>query len=149
MPRDVVDPLDQQLRALRTLQLPNHVQFDPEIDDFVVSSAAFKMQSDGTISVDLEEILSQDNLPLVHCYPRVNKAVGLVAHTVGRLVADGHEVKHQPVVGNDYHGYAKGKLSKTKRVALANSCEIIVELDKTQARQWHEESERLKAAALD
>ena len=146
--RDVVDPLDAGLRATRSLQAPQHVQFDPATQTFEVSSSAFKKQSDGTISVDLEEVLNIDQLPLDHGYPRVNRAVGLVAHTVGRLQTAGFALSHDPIAGNEYHALARGNPSKSERVVLAETCEIIRPLDQAEAAKQRAEAERLRAEAL-
>jgi hypothetical protein len=146
--RAVVDPLDGAFRAARSLQAPQHVQFDPATQTFEVSPSAFKKQSDGTISVDLEQVLVADDLPLDHEYPRIGRAVGLVAHTVQRLTEAGFAVSHDPLEENDYHGIAAGNLSKTTRVALAETCEIIRPLDQAEAMRQREEAERLRAEAL-
>ena len=146
--RDVVDPLTAGLRATRTLQAPQHVQFDPATQTFEVSPSAFKKQTDGTISVDLEQVLTSDNLPLDHEYPRVKRAVGLVAHTVGRLTSAGFVVTHDPIDVNAYHGLARGNPSKTERVNLADTCQIVRPLDQTEAAKQRDEAEKLRAEAL-
>lgn len=131
--------LDEGERALRTLQAPEQVVFDPLKEQWVVSPGAFKPQSDGTISVDLEQIQKLDNKPLTHGYPRVARAVGLVAHTVGRLKQAGFVTTHVPETGNDYHGEARGKPSRTERRTLADTCEIVVGLDGDQAQRFLDE----------
>lgn len=143
--REVLETLRGDLRALRTLQAPEQVQFDPAVDQWVTSSAAFKQQSDGTISVDLEEVLRLDGHPLTYGYPRVARAVGMVAHTVGRLTTDGFAVTHDPLEEteeheeNDYHGIAQGKLSSAKRGRLADTCEIIIPIEGDVAQRHHDE----------
>ncbi len=131
----VIAVLDVSKRALRALQAPEQVQWDPADNQWRVSSAAFAPQSDGTISIDLEEAQERDGLPLTHGYPPVDRAVGLVAHTVERLQTDGFKVAHVPVAGNDYHGEAAGSPSKGKRRRLASECETIVPLDGDEAQR--------------
>ena len=141
----VITNLDLNQRALRALQAPEHVQWDPADNHWRVSSAAFAPQSDGTISVDLEEAQRRDSLPLTHGYPPVDRAVGLVAHTVARLESDGFKVTHVPVEGNDYHGQAAGSPSKGKRRTLAKECEIISAIDGDEAQR--QENEKLAREA--
>lgn len=137
--RDVIDPLRPDRRGLRSIQAPEQVVFDPLEDRWTVSPGAFKRQSDGTISLDLEEVLEADNLPLTHGYPRINRAVGLVAHAVARLRAAGFAVTHVPVEENDYHGEARGHPDRPERDALASTCEIIIALDGDEARRHLDE----------
>ena len=125
------------------------MQFDEGLQTFVVSSAAFKKQSDGSISVDLEEALKNDGLNFDAVYPgSIKRVVGLVAHTVGRLETAGLSVIHKPVNGNDYHGEARGNASKTERVKLADTCEVIREIDQAEAEKQKRLDEEAKAAAL-
>lgn len=145
--REKLGKLNPELRTLRALQAPQHVQFDPATQQFEVSSAAFKMQSDGTISVDLEEVLIADGHELDHGYPRVARPVGLIAHKVGRLEQAGLKVSHDPLEINDYHGIAAGSASRSERRALAASCEIVRPLDQTMAMRQKEEAEKLAADA--
>ena len=81
------------------------------------------------------------SLPLTHGYPRVPRAVGLVAHSVERIRLNGLIVCHVPIEGNDYHGETSGNPSRGKRRKLAADCEIIVPLD-------GDEAERLKSEQL-
>lgn len=135
----IIGKLAPNLRALRALQAPEFVHMDPSTNKWRASSAAFKPQSDGTISVDLEEALVRDGLPLTHGYPRVDRAVGLVAHTVERLVKDGFTVTHVPVAGNDYHGEAAGKPSSGISRRLAAECEEIVAISGAEAERIRDE----------
>ena len=137
--RDVVAELKGNRRALRSLQAPEQVIFDPLRNEWGVSPAAFRPQSDGSISLDLEEILEADDLPLTHGYPRIARAVGLVAHSVERLREAAFVVSHVPICGNDYHGEARGNPTRESRDALASSCEIIVTLDGDAAQRHHDE----------
>lgn len=132
-------------RALRTLQAPEQVIFDPAEGCWKPSSVAFKAQSDGTVSVDLEEMLIADGRPLDHRYPRVSRAVGLIAHSVDRLTTAGFTVRHVPIEGNPYHGEARGKLPGAVRRELAATCEIIVPLDGDLA-QRHKDEQLAKIA---
>lgn len=141
-----IDPLRDELRVLRTLQAPEQVSFDPLTGQWVPTSAAFRPQSDGSISVDLEEAQVRDGLPLIHGYPRVGRAVGLVAHTVARMKAAPYTVTHEIVPENDYHGEARGKPSSSVRAKLAAQCEIIIPLDGDAARRHQDE--KLARAAL-
>jgi hypothetical protein len=137
--RAIITKLVEDDRALRSLQAPEQVVFDPLENRWAVSPSAFRPQSDGTISVDLEQLLKLDDKPLSHGYPRIARAVGLVAHRVGRLGEAGFTVAHVPIEGNDYHGEAKGKPSRSERDNLAKTCEIIVDLDGDTARRHEDE----------
>jgi hypothetical protein len=137
--RAVLQNLRGDARALRTLQAPEQVQFDPAINRWVVSPAAFKRGRDGTISVDLEEVQQADGLPLTHGYPRIGRAVGLVAHAVSRLREAEFVVSHVPIEGNDYHGQAEGAPSGAARRALAETCEIVVAIEGDVARRLRAE----------
>lgn len=99
------------------------------------------------MSVDLEEVLQLDGLPLTHNYPHIARAVGLVAHSVQRLTQDGFEVAHVPLTENDYHGEAAGKPSRGTSRQLAAQCEVIVPLAAAVARRY--EDERLAARARE
>lgn len=144
----LLDQLDANLRGARTLQAPQQVAFDHGLQQYVVGPAAFRPQSDGTISLDLEEALLSDGLPIDGAYGGVARAVGLVAHTVGRLEAAGFAVSHRPVDGNDYHGEAAGSPSRSERRALADTCEIVRAIDQVEAaRQQRLDDERLAALA--
>jgi hypothetical protein len=57
-------------------------------------------------------------------------------------------VTHDPITGNDYHGLARGNPSRTERVVLADTCQIIVPLDQAEASRQRDEAERLHAEAL-
>lgn len=144
----VLSPLDGAYRALRTLQAPEQVVFDHGDKIWRPSTSAFKQQSDGTISVDLEEVLIRDGHPLTFCYPRVDRAVGLVAHTVERLTNEGFAVTHEPIPDNDYHGEARGKPSRTSRNSLASTCEIVVPIQGDDA-QRHLDAKLAKQALAE
>lgn len=148
-----MNPQDQQLaplqnhhRVLRTIQVPGQAVFDPATAKWEVTSSAFSPQSDGTISVDLEEVQLEDGVQLTHGYPRVQNAAGLVAHRVHRLRADGFEVYRDPLPQNKYHGEAKGKPPRKVCRKLADDCEIVVPVGGSDAEQ--RENERLARAAL-
>ena len=142
----IFDELRPDRLALRSLQAPEQVIFDPLENRWAVSTAAFKGQTDGGISVDLEEALERDGLPLTHGYPRVARAVGLVGHLVGRLTEAGFKTSHVPVDGNSYHGEAKGRPSRSERRALAADCKIVVQLDGSAAQRYADE--KLAKAAI-
>jgi len=131
--------LEARYRALRTLQAPEQVVFDPAENCWKVSPGAFRAQGDGTISVDLEEALLADDRSLTHAYPRVRRAVGLVAHSVGRLTAAGFGVSHVPEDGNPYHGQAQGRLPRAVRRDLAETCEIVIPLNGDLAQRYKDE----------
>lgn len=146
----IVDPLDCELRAARTLQAPQQVTFDPVAKAYVVKPDAFRKQSDGTISVDLEEPLILAGKSLDAMYGSIERSVGMVAHKVGRLTKAGFAVSHKPVYANDYHGEARGNPGGAERRALANECEIIRPIDQLEAaKRRKEEDERLALRALE
>lgn len=129
----VIDPLAGHYRALRTVQCPQHILPNATRTGYRVSSAAFKMQSDGTISVDLEEALLRDDLALTAHYPGVDRAVALVAHTVEVHQSYDAAVTHVPVPGNDQHGEVRSNVGRKPMEraarALADTCQEIVPID--------------------
>ena len=143
----IIRSLRGDLRALRTLQAPEQVQWDARAQNWRVSSAAFKPQSDGSISVDLEEIQLREGLPINSDYPRVARAVGLVAHRIERLRADGFDVVHVPLPDNVCHGEARGTPTQGIRKRLASECEIIIAIDGDDAQRLKLENEARKARA--
>ena len=140
-----LDELHGAYRALRTLQAPEQVVYDPVEKRWKASDGAFRTGRDGTISIDLEEALLIDNLPLTHGYPRIGRAVGLIAHNVDRLKEAGFSISHVPLDGNDYHGEARGKLSGSARRDLANTCEIIVSINGDNVQRYKDEQLAKKA----
>lgn len=132
----VVLALEAEFKALRTIQAPQHLQFDQATGRYEVSSAAFKMQSDGSISVDLEQLLLANGHDAVAFYPRVARAVALVAHRVGRLEAEGATVSHVPIPLNPYHGEVRASFCRKVRRALASSCEILSAIDVALAQSY-------------
>ncbi len=141
MPVEIIDPLRPDLRALRTIQAPDHVQ--PAGDrphGYRISSAAFKAGTDGSVSVDLEESLLLASLDLRARYPALARAVALVAHRVETFTGQGMTVGHVPIPGNDHHGEVRmaglssGAIRRAAR-ALAGSCEMVEPLNVTELQR--------------
>lgn len=135
----VFDPLDDALRALREIQAPE--QITPSTDSpsgYRVSSAAFKPGTDGSISVDLEEMMALDGVEVTAKFPSLPRAVGLVAHEICTIRKHGAEVSHVPLLENPYHGeirmpgLSKSQIRKAAR-SLAETCEILVGIDADEA----------------
>lgn len=144
--RSVVEELVGSDRALRALQAPEQVVYDPLKNRWGPTSSIFRAGRDGTVSVDLEQILKLDGRDLTYNYGKLSRSVGMVAHTVERLVHAGFVVMHVPLEENDYHGEARGKLPKSKLEDLRGTCEIIVPVDGVAAQRY--EDERLARQAL-
>ena len=128
-----IDPLDPSLRAVRTLQAPNHIQRTDEAPGWRVSSAAFTPGTDGTLSVDLEQSLLLAGLLVDATVNGVQRAAAKVAHTVGEYQHAMMDVSHDPVPHNPHHGQVRrgpGCAGK-KKVArdLARSCKLIGDID--------------------
>lgn len=129
-------------RVLRSIQAPHHVT--SEDGRLRISSAAFSTSSgdDGSCSVDLEQLLQEDNLTATTLYPSIPRSVGLVSLKVGRLREVAVTVEHEPVVHNWYHGGLGGaeirkKKSKLKKL-LAQECEPVVEIDPNLVAHYHD-----------
>ena len=95
------------------------------------------MQTDGSVSVDLEESLVRDGLGLTDLYGLVPRAVALAAHTVRQHRELGAAVAHVPIANNVHHGEVRSKLDRRpmERAArtLAETATAIVPIDVAQA----------------
>ncbi|WCP71583.1 hypothetical protein [Sphingomonas hankookensis] len=134
MPVEIIEPLQGDLRTLRTIQAPHHVAVAAD-GTLRISSAAFKPGRDGSISVDLEESLIRASLELTSRYPSLPRAVALVSHRVQQVRQEGLSATHVPVEGNEHHGElrfangsTKGQIKDASR-NLANNCVTIVAID--------------------
>ena len=133
----IIDPLDPNFRALRTIQSPYHLEPVAGQATYRITSGAFIPGSDGTISVDLEESLRRAGSEVTAQYPSLDKAVALIAHPVRVYTNAGFTVVHQPVHGNRHHGSAStvlknNALRKAAR-AFAASAEFLVPIDNERA----------------
>jgi len=123
-------------RALRSIQAPQHVE--DEDGAYRVSSAAFRPGTDQTVSVDLEQLLTDDDLRSDTLYPSLARSVGLVAIGVDLLRAEGVAVDHFPVSTNWYHGSLTGEGLKNpgRRRRLAKACAVVVAIDHDAVAAW-------------
>lgn len=124
--------------ALRTIRSPFHVIPDEKEKRFRISSAAFAPTDDGAVSVDLEQLLREDNLPPTALYPMLNQAVALLAHALGFLMEQTLSTAHEPVRQNWYHGGITGNFSKGVKRTLSANCGYVIEIDQDAARQHWE-----------
>ncbi|WP_174298864.1 hypothetical protein [Sphingomonas bacterium] len=132
---EIISPLSGGLRALREVQAPEQVtEAMDRPGGYRVSSAAFRPQSDGSVSVDLEESLVRSGLNARSRYPAMPRAVALVAHRVDAITARRATVLHVPVAGNPHHGeirmagMTKAQIRAAAR-SLADQCEILEAID--------------------
>lgn len=115
-------------RALRTIQAPHHVT--EEEGGFRISSAAFKAGTDGTCSVDLEQLMHADGLASDALYPGLRGSVGLYAVRVDKVRTEGLGIEHDPLNANWYHGIINGDgLRRKASKRLAQACVPVVDLD--------------------
>ena len=135
MAAGIISPLNGALRVLREVQAPEQItRAADRPSGYRVSSAAFKPQRDGSVSVDLEESLVRSGLHVRSRYPAMPRAVALVAHRVDAITARGATVSHAPVAGNPHHGeirmagLTKAQVRETAR-SLADQCEVLEAID--------------------
>ena len=102
-----------------------------------VSSGAFSAGTDGTASVDLEQLLLADGKTALSNFPGVDRAVALVAHQVGHLQASGLSVAHVPVCGNYYHAEVSGLKPRHKK-SLHKTMTELVPVNQELAQAYHE-----------
>ena len=137
---NIIDPLDPDLRALRTIQSPHHVHPNVDQTAYRITSGAFIPGSDGTVSVDLEESLQRSGMQVTALYPGIEKAVAMVGHPIGLYTASGYNVVHQPVAGNDHHGSASTTLKNNalRKVAraFADAAQFVVPIDREAAERF-------------
>lgn len=139
---EIIDPLNDKLRALRTIQSPYHITPNEDGDGYRVGSGAFKAGSDGTISVDLEESFVRAGLAIDAQYPHPDLAqcVALVSNTVAEYQLFDVGISHAPVPGNDHHGSAVPPKanSAARRAArkLTDSCKFVVGINPREAMEF-------------
>jgi hypothetical protein len=124
--------------AYRTIQCPEHIKPNEDRTAYRVSSAAFKVQSDGSFSVDLEEPMIRGGTNIMARYPGVRRAVALTAKTVQELRDIGMSVAHVPIVGeNEYHGEVRHGLTRSaaEKAArfLADTARMVLPIDPEEA----------------
>jgi hypothetical protein len=102
-----------------------------------VSSAAFKPTRDGSVSVDLEQLLMADGLPLLTMYPAIDQAVAAAAVGVDRVRQAGLEPTHDPDPRNWYHGAIRGNFTGKISRDLARDIEFLVPIDQEAAAHYH------------
>lgn len=131
----VIDPLADDLRALREVQAPQQIS-PSEVDPggYRVSSAAFMPGTDGTVSIDLEEVLLRHGKGPTSKFPSLPRAVALVAQKIGAIRSAGATVSHVPLAENYYHGEMRSAGMGRKQVRklarhLAETCEILSDID--------------------
>jgi hypothetical protein len=127
-------------RALRSIQAPQHVEDDDGVCR--ISSAAFRLGTDQTVSIDLEQLLGADDLKSDALYPSLVRSVGLVAIGVDLLRSEGVAVDHLPVPTNWYHGSLSGDSLKNsgRRRRLAKACTLVVPIDRDAVAAWAQAS---------
>lgn len=133
-------PWQRRAIVLRTLQAPWHVKVAGS-GAYRISSGAFSPHKDGTVSVDLGQLLRADLLPLVALHPhgKLKNVVGLSGLPVSKLEAEGLKLRHSPVWSNWYHASLSGADLKKPalRKRLAKACRMIVEIDSAAADRAH------------
>jgi hypothetical protein len=88
------------------------------------------------VSVDLEQLLAEDGLPLLFMYPAVHNNVGAAAHPISLLREKRLDVLHDPIKTNWYHGGICGNLTKSIKTTLAKSAEPLIQIDEAEAERF-------------
>lgn len=123
--------------ALRTIRSHYHVTPDNRTQSFRITSAAYSWTDDGSVSVDLGQLITEDGLPLTALYPSMTQAVALVSHRIDALHVRGLSVQHEPVAEDWYHGGIYGVTDALRR-KLAKSASTVVPIDQAAARAFWE-----------
>jgi len=132
--------------VIRTVQAPHQLQLVTDASGtWRLSSAAYSPSSDGFVSVDLEQLLIQDQLTSLFMYPAVNRSVAAASHKVSLLRTLGLDVIHDPITKNWYHGGISGIKNSTagKRIRrqLAASASFLVPINQIEAQRLYNEME--------
>jgi hypothetical protein len=123
-----------EYRVVRTIRSPDHVIYN-DLTGWRLTSAAFEPTDDGLVSVDLEQLLTEDGLPPLAMYPAVTKSVAAATQTVAAVRGHNLEVIHDPVCNNWYHGGISGKPTKSVRRKLAATAGFLVPINEEEAKR--------------
>lgn len=126
-------------RVIRTIRSPDHVVKDSATGKWRLSSGAYSPTDDGLVSVDLAQLLTQDDLDALFMYPALDRNVAAASHTVSSLRVLNLDVVHDPIPKNWYHGGISGVSTKAIQRKLAKSAALHVPIDEVEAQKLHDE----------
>lgn len=133
-----------EYEVIRTVQAPHQLQLVTDATgNWRLSSAAYSPSSDGLVSVDLAQLLIEDQLHILFMYPAVSRNVAAASHKVSALRELGLDVIHDPVLKNWYHGGISGIKNSNagKRIQrqLARSASFPVPINQVEAQRLYDE----------
>ena len=125
-------------RFIRTIQSPDHLVKDELTGLYRVSSKAFHpSRNDGTLSGDLEQLLTGDGLTVADFQSSLTRVVGKYGISISQVRARGLEAEHRPVIDNWYHGAICGNFTQSKERQLYKDAIPIMEIDQLSAENYH------------
>jgi len=136
--------LQPEFRVVRTIRSPDHVIKDDLTGEWRLSSGAYSPANDKLVSVDLEQLLAEDELPPLAMYPALNRSVAAATHSISELRGSNLDVVHDPTNKNWYHGGISGITNKKMQRKLAESAGFLVPIDPTEAQKLKDVSDQQK-----
>lgn len=135
--------LSSDYQFIRTIQSPDHLVRDELTGLYRVSSKAFHpSRSDGTLSGDLEQLLTRDGLTVTDFQSSVARVVGKYGIKIAQVRARGFEAEHRPMAQNWYHGAICGNFTRSKRRKLYEDAVAIMDIDQRLAARYHNQKLR-------
>lgn len=89
------------------------------------------------VSGDLEQLLAEDQVPVLSFKSPLGRVVGLYAVQIQKIRDQALTASHLPVRSNWYHGGVGGNLTKGARRSLKNEAVAIIEIDQELAASYH------------
>jgi hypothetical protein len=131
--------LQPEYQVVRTIRSPDHVVKDAATGRWRISSGAYSPTDDGLVSIDLEQLLAQDNLNALFMYPALDRNVAATSHKVANLRALHLDAVHDPMPKNWYHGGISGISNKAIQRKLAKSALELSPIDQVEAQRLYDE----------
>lgn len=132
--------LQPEYRVIRTIRSPDHVVKD-STGKWRLSSGAYSPTDDGLVSIDLEQLLVEDELDALFMYPALDRNVAAASHSVLSLRELNLDVVHDPMPRNWYHGGISGISTKAIQRKLAKSAMFPVPIDEAEAQRLYDEKD--------
>jgi hypothetical protein len=104
-----------------------------------ISTGAYSPTDDGLVSIDLEQLLAEDDLDALFMYPAIDRNVAAASHTVAGLRALGLDAVHDPMLKNWYHGGISGISNKAMKRKLVESAVELSPIDQLEAQRLYDE----------